>query len=191
MKCPKCGFNSFEYYDTCKKCSSDLVGYKQTHSISSLVLPGDAKEKLAVDYRDESGTPDDLSDANENHTDIFSFNLPDESSPTPDSPNSDPFSFAAPSTDAATSDKSHTGNDFFADLLESTTKSAGPELNVKTTDTFAQESGNGAESSSTTDEFDTQSFAWDDTPIAAASTNSQGSNNVDSLFGDLEEANNK
>jgi hypothetical protein len=28
MKCPKCGFNSFEYLDNCKKCGNDLMGFK-------------------------------------------------------------------------------------------------------------------------------------------------------------------
>ena len=39
MKCPKCGYNSFEYLDACKKCNSDLAAYKQTHGIQPIVLP--------------------------------------------------------------------------------------------------------------------------------------------------------
>ncbi|ABB33600.1 hypothetical protein GeomeDRAFT_1234 [Geobacter metallireducens RCH3] len=35
MKCPKCGYNSFEFLDTCKKCKTDLSGFKQTHGIHS------------------------------------------------------------------------------------------------------------------------------------------------------------
>lgn len=39
MKCPKCGYNSFEYLDNCKKCNSDLSGFKASHSIRAVVLP--------------------------------------------------------------------------------------------------------------------------------------------------------
>lgn len=39
MKCPKCGYNSFEFLDSCKKCSSDLTGFKQAHGIQPLVIP--------------------------------------------------------------------------------------------------------------------------------------------------------
>lgn len=30
MKCPKCGYNSFEFLDTCKKCNADLSTIRQT-----------------------------------------------------------------------------------------------------------------------------------------------------------------
>ena len=82
MKCPKCGFNSFEYYGSCKKCSCDLTGYKLTYSISSMVLPLEAKEKLAAEFRSSEGETDHVSDAAEIHDDIFSFDLPDETAPT-------------------------------------------------------------------------------------------------------------
>lgn len=39
MKCPKCGYNSFEFLDTCKKCSHDLSAFKQAHGIRAVVLP--------------------------------------------------------------------------------------------------------------------------------------------------------
>ena len=39
MKCPKCGFNSFEYLDNCKKCNNDLTAFKQSLGIQSIVLP--------------------------------------------------------------------------------------------------------------------------------------------------------
>lgn len=39
MKCPKCGYNSFEFLDNCKKCNSDLTGFKQSHGISAIVIP--------------------------------------------------------------------------------------------------------------------------------------------------------
>lgn len=39
MKCPKCGYNSFEFLDNCKKCSNDLVPFKQSHGIRAVILP--------------------------------------------------------------------------------------------------------------------------------------------------------
>ena len=38
MKCPKCGYNSFEIHDTCKKCANDLTSYKNIHGLKSIVL---------------------------------------------------------------------------------------------------------------------------------------------------------
>ena len=40
MKCPKCGYNSFDYLDSCKKCGKDLVEFKQRYRIKSVLLPG-------------------------------------------------------------------------------------------------------------------------------------------------------
>jgi uncharacterized RDD family membrane protein YckC len=36
MKCPKCGYNSFEYLDRCKKCGSDLAEFKAKYNLRSL-----------------------------------------------------------------------------------------------------------------------------------------------------------
>lgn len=38
MKCPKCGFNSFEFLDSCKKCGAEFGSFKQTHGISAVIL---------------------------------------------------------------------------------------------------------------------------------------------------------
>jgi hypothetical protein len=39
MKCPKCGFNSFEYLDSCKKCGNDLAAFKASLGIQPVVMP--------------------------------------------------------------------------------------------------------------------------------------------------------
>lgn len=39
MKCPKCGFNSFEYLDSCKKCGNDLAAFKMSLGIQPVVMP--------------------------------------------------------------------------------------------------------------------------------------------------------
>ncbi|MDY0300128.1 MAG: zinc ribbon domain-containing protein [Trichlorobacter sp.] len=38
MKCPKCGYNSFDDNDFCPKCANDLVKHKQAFGIASVVL---------------------------------------------------------------------------------------------------------------------------------------------------------
>ncbi|MDD2336834.1 MAG: hypothetical protein PHD01_09695 [Geobacteraceae bacterium] len=37
MKCPKCGYNSFEFLDACKKCGAELGSFKKTHRISTVI----------------------------------------------------------------------------------------------------------------------------------------------------------
>ncbi len=39
MKCPKCGYTSFDYLDECKKCGKDLVEHKEKYKIRSLMFP--------------------------------------------------------------------------------------------------------------------------------------------------------
>ncbi|MCK5825759.1 MAG: RDD family protein [Desulfuromusa sp.] len=40
MRCPKCGYNSFDHLDSCKKCGKDLVEFKQSFGIRSVLFPG-------------------------------------------------------------------------------------------------------------------------------------------------------
>ena len=40
MRCPKCGYNSFDHLDSCKKCGKDLVEFKQNYGIKSVLFPG-------------------------------------------------------------------------------------------------------------------------------------------------------
>lgn len=48
MKCPKCGYNSFEYLDQCKKCGNDLVSFKQSNGILSVLFPAVAQESVSA-----------------------------------------------------------------------------------------------------------------------------------------------
>lgn len=188
MKCPKCGFNSFEYYDSCKKCASDLTGYKQTYSITSLLLPQEAKEKLATEFRSAESATDQISEEAQTHDDIFSFDLPDDSPSAPVQGNDDPFNFDKPSGDVNRPSSSQSEDDVFADLLESTSQS--DESPVVTTQTATPPTAaKSPKSSSSPGEFDLESFSWDDTPsAAAASDNTEGAtDDFDSLFGDTKE----
>lgn len=78
MRCPKCGYVSFEYLDTCKKCSKDLFEFKEKAGIFLMepgyldlskyedgLKPESAPSSVAVDdmeYSAEAGVLDEASD---------------------------------------------------------------------------------------------------------------------------------
>ncbi|GAB4178390.1 MAG: hypothetical protein Tsb0017_16510 [Geothermobacteraceae bacterium] len=39
MKCPKCGYTSFDFLDNCKKCGQDLGGHKSKFGLRSVIFP--------------------------------------------------------------------------------------------------------------------------------------------------------
>jgi hypothetical protein len=47
MKCPKCGYVSFDYLDACRKCSVDLVEFKKTLHLDA-IRPGDLDLSLTL-----------------------------------------------------------------------------------------------------------------------------------------------
>ena len=40
MKCPKCGYTSFDYLESCKKCQQNLTAFKEKFGLRSLIFPG-------------------------------------------------------------------------------------------------------------------------------------------------------
>lgn len=40
MKCPKCGYHSFEHLDSCKKCNNDLTEHKAKFNLRGFFSPG-------------------------------------------------------------------------------------------------------------------------------------------------------
>ncbi|MBD1400534.1 RDD family protein [Pelovirga terrestris] len=62
MKCPKCGYNSFDYLDSCKKCGKDLVEFKQRFGIKSVLFPG-AGAVVATDPAQDSDEASELAAA--------------------------------------------------------------------------------------------------------------------------------
>ncbi|MCK4621514.1 MAG: RDD family protein [Desulfuromonadales bacterium] len=59
MRCPKCGYNSFDHLDSCKKCGKDLLEHKQHFGIVSVLFPGQMKPGgPAVAVAEESATVD-------------------------------------------------------------------------------------------------------------------------------------
>jgi len=189
MKCPKCGYNSFEYYDNCKKCSSDLTSYKLTYSVTSMLLPQEAKEKMAAEMRPAESATEHVSDIAETHDDIFSFDLPDDSPPVPAGLNNDPFNFE-PSPDMKQSSGLKSENDVFADLLESTShiEESSPFAAAKGGTTTEPAAAKMSEDSSAPGEFDLESFSWDEPPAAGVTNdNKETADDFDSLFGDTKE----
>jgi hypothetical protein len=193
MKCPKCGYNSFEQYDTCVKCSQDLSGYKATHGLTSLVIPAAARSALAGDYKSRLFPEAKSSEPSRPGDEVFAFDLPweneaAEKTAVPAAPAVDPFDFgdlddsglfgpagaSSPPSLAAAPES----DDMFGDLLdlgsfggeESTTAAAGK-----------------ASADAAADTFDPSSFSWDDTPeLEPKSGAGSLDDDFDALFGDLE-----
>jgi hypothetical protein len=185
LKCPKCGFNSFEYYDICKKCSADLTVYKQTYSINALLLPLEAKEKYAAEYKDAESSAVEDTEINESHEDIFSFDLPDDSPANVTGQSDDPFNFDEPVPENQ-SGGSRSENDIFADLLESTSQSESASVAVQPL--AAPATGLVSPQSSGAGEFDVDSFSWDETPAdSSGSVTPDAADDFDSLFGDTKD----
>lgn len=198
MKCPKCGYNSFEHYDTCKKCSHDLTGYKATFGLKAIVLPLDARasmaEALAAETAAASPAPEEVETA---ATDMFSFDLPeDAATATLDTDKDNPFNFddepgPAKSTigefsfdEEEKSPQAKAEEDAFASLLESTSledKNVAPKVEAPAKAAAGNSPG----------EFDLDNFSWDDTPETPAAGASKPDDDFNSLFGDMDETTKK
>lgn len=168
MKCPKCGYNSFESHDTCVKCSNDLTGFKATYGVKSIVLPPELRAGMAEELLAKTALNAPVADAGEAPADMFSFDLPevaaapavdddpfnfdDDPAPAPSmAPASGGFSFG----DSASTAQDKAEEDAFADLLESNTQK------------------------------ESSDFSWDDTPEPApAAAAKPAGDDFDSLFGD-------
>ena len=48
MRCPKCGYNSFEHLDSCKKCGKDLAEHKARFNIRSILLSELPAEEMSA-----------------------------------------------------------------------------------------------------------------------------------------------
>lgn len=179
MKCPKCGYNSFEFHDSCKKCASDLTGYKETYGIKPIVLPLEARMSMAESLMAENALSDNSPEASNEQDDMFSFDLPEDEASR--SRADDPFNFDDEPSQAGgqfsfdegqQSAQAKAEEDAFADLLESTTQKDKPA---------APAAGSAGES-------DLSSFSWDDAPDATATSGAKpAEDDFNSLFGDLDE----
>lgn len=60
MKCPKCGFTSFDFLENCKKCGVDLQAHKSKFGLRSLIYPGFQAAEASPTLLDAVG--DELAD---------------------------------------------------------------------------------------------------------------------------------
>jgi hypothetical protein len=198
MKCPKCGYNSFEGYDTCIKCSHDLTTHKATYGLKPIVLQMETRTAMAAALAAETVSAAAPVPPPEQTADMFSFDLPDEepaATAREDAVKEDFFSFGE-KTDAPPSElfnafsfdndqtagKNNSADDAFSSLLESTQHSETlPHAAPKTTP-----------STSTPDnspgEYELNSFSWDDTPETSESDDKKPVDNFKSLFGGIDGA---
>jgi len=77
MKCPKCGYNSFEFLDNCKKCGAEFASFKKTHRISPVILtPAAARDARPTPEEIESVPPPGPDSVAEHRADDFSWDMP-------------------------------------------------------------------------------------------------------------------
>lgn len=196
MKCPKCGYNSFEHNDACPKCAADVTGFKGTFGLTPLVFPQEVRTVMAESLMSEFESSDHGDESGEINHDMFSFDLPDDT-PAQPAPAKNPFDFddepapADSGTGAFSFDDTPSPEpaDPFASLLESTSQSE--------PDSFAPLDAPvspAAASPASPGEFDLNSFSWDETPVvkpAAAEAAKPEEDDFDSLFGDMDDADKK
>jgi len=76
MKCPKCGYHSFEHLDSCKKCGLGLIDHKEKYNLRGFVAIEEAAPAASPATVDEEkiGT----FDTTDNETIDFGFDFLDE-----------------------------------------------------------------------------------------------------------------
>lgn len=60
MRCPKCGYNSFDHLDNCKKCGKDLAEHKQKFGIVSVLFPGQMAPVEDVTFAEDETVVEDV-----------------------------------------------------------------------------------------------------------------------------------
>ena len=171
MKCPKCGFNSFESNDACPKCAGSLKEQKQTYGLAPVVFSTDYRRTLAAEYgAGQSATHTGGKEGGE-----FAFESPaGQQGWQRDELSASSFAF----DDEV--EKSAAPVDPFAELLETSPQPAKSE--VQQQGASLPEQG-----------YELSSFSWDDTPESAAPAAESPQSDAPvkeeddfaSLFGDL------
>ena len=196
MKCPKCGYNSFEFHDTCKKCSSDLTGFKGTHGLQAIILPLEARTAMAKTLL-AAAAAEQGEKAVAETSDMFSFDLPEEEPAAAAAAQSDPFGFVNAPSDSApnfgefsfdeepaqpqAAPQAAPEEDAFASLLESSPSGNASPFAASPPPPPTPEPKPAA--TSTPGEFDLDSFSWDE-PATQADGEKKAVDDFDSLFGD-------
>jgi len=190
MKCPKCGYNSFEFNDSCKRCAQDLTGYKVTYGLKPLVLAPETRSAMAASIMTEPEQEEVPQQAPEPPTDMFSFELP-ETKPA-DTPRTigtdDVFTFSEPPAstlttgygtftldDETSTNQSKTVDEAFADLLDSS------PLPGKARDAEQKSVSFGA-----AEEYELGNFSWDESEETSGTGEKKPVDDFESLFGEID-----
>jgi hypothetical protein len=154
MKCPKCGYNSFESNDMCPKCLNDLTGYKATHGLKAMALPLTARTEMARSMATEARVDNHPAEDADLTSDMFSFDFEENEQGAgqgADGPILDPFDFDDEPADSSAQAKAE--EDAFTGLLETSPQGIAPAPAGKP--------------AAAHNEFDLENFSWDDTPDPA------------------------
>ena len=76
MKCPKCGYNSFEHLNECKKCGQDLADHKAKFNLRGFYAAGQSAPAVAA-VASEEDIPETEESAEDESVD-FGFDFLDE-----------------------------------------------------------------------------------------------------------------
>lgn len=185
MKCPKCGYNSFEYNDTCIKCSNDLAGYKDTYGLKAIVLPMHARQNMAEAIKAEAESAAVETVVPDTSSDVFSFDLPDSKQDL-SGLNKDPFDF---NDDDFTSkaDKS-LNDDFFGTAAAKPSENQDLASLLESTPQHQTAAPAPTNAAATKSEFDLSDFSWDEPPAAnQGGEPAKITDDFSSLFGDAKD----
>jgi len=195
MKCPKCGYNSFECNDICTKCSHDLTAHKKTFGLKPIVYQKETRIIMAAALAAETASAAVPEPPVEQPADLFSFDLPEDetaASTQSESVKEDYFSFTektetpAPEIlDAFTFDDDQAmDTNKSPDLFESIP--GAPQQGSSTLSADPEDTSVTPEQTATPGEYDLTNFSWDDTPEDTVSGVKKPVDDFDSLFGDIE-----
>jgi hypothetical protein len=76
MRCPKCGYHSFESLDSCRKCGQDLNEHKVKYNIRGFMTSGTAETATPPEAVDDASTA--TPDAAEDESPDFGFDFLEE-----------------------------------------------------------------------------------------------------------------
>lgn len=84
MKCPKCGYHSFDHLDSCKKCSIDLTEHKDKFKLRGFFCPEQGQTHTPASLNDEADS-DETGAAGD-----FGFDFLDDGEPASDQGDNSP-----------------------------------------------------------------------------------------------------
>lgn len=121
MKCPKCGFTSFDFLDSCKKCGATLEEHKSRFGIRSLLFPTLAAtpDPAADDSSEKLPAAEEVPAIDAREATDFGFDfLATSDEPTGAEPEAEPPAAPAAEPAGLTEEPSFDDGDFPADLGE-------------------------------------------------------------------------